>query len=386
MEAPAPPVPAFDWSNLFRAAGLDPAGFQAAEPQWTPLANWDSRAAWTGADQPTGAALRVEAAAWRGRPVFFRIIGPWNKPERTQPASRGTDQLWVLAVVYAALISAGLIAWRHLRSGKGDRRGAFKLGFFYFVCLAGGESLATHHTTTLGELTIFWKTFSTALINAGVVWAFYLALEPWVRRSWPRTLISWSRAMAHGIGDALVGRDFLYGAGLGCALAGLKLAALALHGSAGEPVMPPLSTLLGARLAMTGLFQSAAGALFDAMLFFFILFVARVVLRKQWIAAAVFVLILTALFSTGTVYPRTDIPLNLLGAGVFTFVLLRFGLLALIATDLMTSLLTDVPRTLDFSAWYAGTGMAPLVLAALIAVYAFRTSLGGRPLLKDDAI
>ena len=76
---------AFDWNKLFQAAGLDPAKFQVAEPTWTPLANWDSRAAWTGADAPTGAKLRVEAAAWRGRPVFFRIIGPWTVPDRMKP-------------------------------------------------------------------------------------------------------------------------------------------------------------------------------------------------------------------------------------------------------------------------------------------------------------
>jgi serine/threonine-protein kinase len=63
---------ATDWNRFFAAAGLDPARFTAAEPQWAPLAHFDARAAWNGAfPQATGVALRIEAASWRGRPVDY---------------------------------------------------------------------------------------------------------------------------------------------------------------------------------------------------------------------------------------------------------------------------------------------------------------------------
>ena len=112
----------------------------------------------------------------------------------------------------------------------------------------------------------------------------------------------------------------------------------------------------------------------------------RVVLRRQWISAAAFVVVLAAIFSAGTPYPWTDVPINALFALLYTVVLLRFGLLALVATDLASEFLLGVPRTLDFSAWYAGLGMAPLVALALIAWYGFHTSRGGRRLLKEDAL
>ena len=86
VEKPAPPAAPFDWNKLFLAAGLDPTQFQTTEPTWTPLANWDTRAAWTGTDPATGAKLRIEAAAWRGRPVFYRIIGPWTVAGPHDPA------------------------------------------------------------------------------------------------------------------------------------------------------------------------------------------------------------------------------------------------------------------------------------------------------------
>src|SRR5262249_41604786 len=78
-------APAFDWNRLFQAAGLNLAEFQPAEPLWTSLASSDSRAAWTGVDAATGAKLRVEAAAWRGRAGFFRVGGARADPERMCP-------------------------------------------------------------------------------------------------------------------------------------------------------------------------------------------------------------------------------------------------------------------------------------------------------------
>ena len=45
-----------------------------------------------------------------------------------------------------------------------------------------------------------------------LVWIFYMALEPYVRRIWPEMVISWSRLLAGRWFDPLVGRDVLAGA------------------------------------------------------------------------------------------------------------------------------------------------------------------------------
>jgi hypothetical protein len=45
-----------------------------------------------------------------------------------------------------------------------------------------------------------------------------------------------------------------------------------------------------------------------------------------------------------------------------------------------------LPITLDASAWYAPYGYAALAIIAAIVLYAFRTSLGGRPLLAPSPI
>ena len=64
-----------DWKILLDAAGLDPSKLQPAQPAWNPLASFDARAAWTGSWPGTTRPLRVEAASFQGKPVFFSLIG-----------------------------------------------------------------------------------------------------------------------------------------------------------------------------------------------------------------------------------------------------------------------------------------------------------------------
>jgi serine/threonine-protein kinase len=383
VEPPAPPAPPFDWSLLFRAAGLDQSRFQTAEPQWTPLANWDARAAWTGTDAPTGAILRVEAAAWRGRPVFFQIVGPWSKPERMTDASSG-DRIPVLAVIYLSLAAAGVFAWKNLRAGRSDKQGAASLALLYFAGLAGGSALSAHHMVTMGELSVFWKVVAQGGINAVVVWLFYIALEPWVRRRWPHILISWTRFTVKGVRDPLVGRGLLYGAAFSCVWAGLELLELRLHGPMGEPLRVAVYTLGSLRLSAAAALFTLAGSLFAPLLMLFLLFVLRVLLRNQWAAAIACAAIMGLISSPGTAYPAVDWTINLVEAGLAVFLLVRYGLLVPIVTAALSDFLLGLPRTLDFSLWYAPMGILPLLLAAGIAFYGFRVSLAGRPLLRDD--
>jgi len=37
--------------------------------------------------------LRVEAASWRGKPIYFQLISPWTKPTRMQEAETGAGAL-----------------------------------------------------------------------------------------------------------------------------------------------------------------------------------------------------------------------------------------------------------------------------------------------------
>jgi hypothetical protein len=79
-----------DWSALFAEAGLDIRNYEESESQWTPPFFADERKAWEGkhidhAEIP----VRIEAAAFHGKPVYFNVVSPWDKPWR-QTESRGT--------------------------------------------------------------------------------------------------------------------------------------------------------------------------------------------------------------------------------------------------------------------------------------------------------
>ena len=65
--------------------------------------------------------------------------------------------------------------------------------------------------------------------------------------------------------------------------------------------------------------------------------------------------------------------------GLSVFLLIRLGLLALVATFVFGFCSGNFPLTTQGSAWYAGISLAGILLMAAIAFYAFYTSLGGRP-------
>ena len=378
-ESPAS-APAFDWNRLFAAAGFDMSKWQPAAPEWTPLANWDARAAWTGTDPATGSALRIEAAAWRGKPVFFRVIGDWTKPERMQSATFNTP--WpILVLLYLIFGAACFIAWYNHKQGKGDARGALVLALLCFACMAGGRYLATPHTATAREIDTFWRIVAMAGINGGLAWVIYLALEPWVRRRWPHTMIGWTRYVSKGIGDPLVGRDLLIGTAAGALFALISYGQVAAHGASGAPNIPAFGALTGVRHSIYLLANSVFNGLFLSILLFFLFFVLRVLLRKQWLATAAFIAFTTVIFGGGY-FNRIDTPFQVAYAALCAFVLLRFGMLALVVTMVAQDVLSNVPWSGEPSAM----NLFGVAIVAIAAVYGFRTSLAGRPILRGDLL
>ena len=74
-EPPVAPVATPDWIPVFREAGLDLTRFQPTQPTRNPPVASDVRAAWTGtATDAGGYQIRVEAAAYRGKTVYFEQV------------------------------------------------------------------------------------------------------------------------------------------------------------------------------------------------------------------------------------------------------------------------------------------------------------------------
>ncbi|MCA1616292.1 MAG: serine/threonine protein kinase, partial [Acidobacteria bacterium] len=70
-----------DWATLFAEAGLDIGQYRQTEPGWTPPVFADASLSWEGAHADHAEIpVRVEAAAFQGKPVYFQIVAPWDKP------------------------------------------------------------------------------------------------------------------------------------------------------------------------------------------------------------------------------------------------------------------------------------------------------------------
>jgi serine/threonine-protein kinase len=377
-----------DWKPLFAAAGLDMTRFAPAEPKWLPLASLDARAAWTGTfPQAAEIPLRVEAASWRGKPVFFRLIAPWDVPARMQVSQESAAEraaTWLFfGVVTLIFAAAALLAWRNCRLGRGDIRGASRLAFFVAVLPVLEWAFSAHHVPAMSEYFGFNWALANALWWAAAYWALYVALEPYVRRRWPQSLIAWTRLLSGGLRDPLVGEHALIGVAVGIATAIIvfvRFLAVKQYGEAGLAWV--VSGVSDARQSVAGdlvYIRTDIGFALGLLFFFFLL---RALLRRQWAAVAAFLLITVAPVAASIHHLWIATPLLLLIISTYLFVLIRYGVLAAAVTYTVTDILAYNTPTLDFSAWYSGRTIFTAMLILGLALYGFRTALAGRPLLK----
>ncbi len=112
-----------------------------------------------------------------------------------------------------------------------------------------------------------------------------------------------------------------------------------------------------------------------------ILMLLRVLLRRQWLAAAALILSWASIRFGATHSWIGALPATLFAA-LFAATLLRFGgLLPTIVCFFVGNELTS-SLTSDFSTWYASTTVFLLVVILALTAYAFHTAVAGRPLFK----
>ena len=381
-DAARPPA----WEILFSQAGLDPGSWKSVEPKWTPPVYSDVRAAWEGAvAEWPGLKFRIEAASYRGKPVYFELVGPWTQPDREQPqqarAGETLNQVILLSLLVALLFGGVHLARRNLRMGRGDRRGATRVATAVLLLLSGTWLFGANHVLTFYEVGLALMFLSWALFLTLFVWVLYIALEPYVRGRWPSTIISWSRLLAGGMRDPLVGRDLLVGLAAGAWLVNVSevvtLVPSWIGGSHPAPTAINVMTLLGPTSIFASLLNETWLCIFFGFALLFLLLWLRILLRRQWAAATAFVFILS-LTAVGSEEPLLAFVLSLLLWGLVVFVIMRFGLLAGIASLLSLIWLSNFPITFQTSAWFSGAGFFMLSALLALALFGFYTSLGGR--------
>jgi len=389
---------ALDLDALFRAAGLERTDFRDALPRGSPAGAGEQRVALEGRDREDPPhPLEVELIAHRGRPTVFAVEEPratGAPPQPSDPSRRATS--FVLNTMRPALFLVALFlgAWlarRNLRAGRGDTKRALRwatamLSIRVLVWLLGGHHTAGSITTQL-MTAVAW-----GLYDFAYGWVFYIAIEPYVRRLWPRLLVTWTRFVDGQLGDARVGRDLLIGCVVGTAMA----LAVAAHQAApallglppGRPdnvgyVEDQLASLLGLRYQLAELLWLAHSSAALMMGFVVMLVMSRLVLRRPVVAiGAVAVLFVPLALPKGEL-----LALNLGFAVIVTALLLavmfRFGLLAGAVALLVHATLESAPLGMGLGSWPTSRTLLVLGLVFGVGVFGFAQSLGGRTAIRD---
>jgi eukaryotic-like serine/threonine-protein kinase len=403
----SPKVPARpEWSEWFpkELTGFDLAAQEPIDRGVPPPDASDQMQAWKCKKPGSGGDFYVQAAAYAGKPVYFSVFSPaefegqtpsmamWPRSmARQTSASRQRGESLLFGLVWVMYIGAGVFAWRNFRLGRSDRKGAFR-AIFVLVCtgMLSWLLLASHIAGGL-EVAVLAIGASQVLWRAATFWLFYLALEPHIRRLWPEVLISWSRLVNGQWRDPLVGRNVLLGVLAGVFDTAVNLSqgpAAAWFGLTPQPFHLSHDVALDGPLALAGqilrqLIESPGLVLFVLMS----LFLFRLVLRRPLLASCaylvVWTVVMTSFFEAHPVLGWFAVGIQIsLGLWVY----LRLGFLAGIVLDLTYNTLMASPLTTDFSAWYAGIGLAAMAFLLALAAFGYFTSQAGRPIFQEAPV
>ena len=293
-----------DWSALFTQARLDAARFKPVPPRWTPPFHSDTRAAWVGTDAARpDLPLRLEAAAYRGKPVFFQMVWEWTRPERMEAArlrpGQSTASRVGVAIILVVDRHALLLARHNVRLGRGDRAGARRLAALALAGELCGWLLGAHHVAEIGGELIADHSRPRRLRPGGGGGVDPL---PRHRAVHPAALAGHARLLDAAPGRPLEGsaggarRAAGHGGG-GAGHAGHPVRAgdraALVRPAAAAAVRTSLDATLGLRYVLSGLVDITVGTLANAMLLVLILLVLRLVLRRDWLAAIAFMVTLS---------------------------------------------------------------------------------------------
>ena len=391
-DAPANPP---RWDALFAAAGLDVLAFTPVTPQWTPRDFADVRAAWNGplVDHPEY-RVRVEAAAYRGRPVAMLMVGPWSRPSRMEAAPRSVTQsalaTFLAATLVILVVAAVLLARHNLRAKRADARGAARLALFVMGGYAIAWALSAHHLPDVGtEVGTFSRNFGNTLLGAGLLWLIYVALEPYVRRFWPDGILGWTRLLSGYVRDPRVGRDILIGCVFSAIICFDQMLFHTLPPLLGAPApFPYFHTFVGALTdlptAIATMFDTAIGGLFAAMFSVLGYVLLRLLFRRTSFAIAAAVVIVTIVQFQQVLASGTSLWISLLFQATVVALIMtavvRYGLLVTAVAASVGNILVGMPMTAALTHWTATTSNVAIVTVIAIACFGFYASRAGQPL------
>jgi hypothetical protein len=392
-EAPATrPLP---WRSLFQLAGLQWADFRETAPSRWPPEFADGVQAWEGplAIDPN-ITVRVTGASIGGRVVFFEVEQPWEASGAEGEIARVGRQysrfvalrtaLWLVAIGVACVL-----AFRHVRLGHADWRGAWRVTACTLLLATLNWLCGSRHTLDVAEelaTAVAW--ICTIVTSGAIAGVAYLAVEPAGRRWWPYSLITARRALDGQLLDRGVWADGLLGMVVGVSAILLRQACTLVNQWLGVTVsglndFDPSQNLLdhfGLRYKIAVFVTSLLMALLESLLLLTLVVALKRLTKSTIVAGVLLVMLLAAvaIVGRGIVSPVDWLARTLL-LSLAAWVIIRFGLTAAFAALATYYSVNNSPLTLDFTNWYAGTGLAVVATVAVGLVVCWRLGRrGGR--------
>lgn len=405
-----PPAP--DWERWFERAGLEVSAFDPAEPTFFPASQFrsDRQWAWTGTypDAPD-LPMRVEAATMNGRLTGWVLQCPWDDADELQAAadavrapptgmSKAADAFrkTVGAVGFPLVLilmgGATIVLFRRRLTRLVDRRGAAWLGLYVFCVTFGFTLLSGHSSLPRGQAELL-HALSASMCMALGAWLGYVSIEPIVRRQWPTVLTGWARLLTGRWRDPLVGRNVLFGITAGVAGFVLYRASLALAGTLGTtPINLQWGSFTGSELTRLTIAKILVGFSLPVLMGFvylLLLVFLRVTLRRPWLSAVAFVLLLPVIVFDGRiVFPLPwSLLVNPLWALMVLVLFTREGVLAVMACIATDMLLTQAPLSTDLGGWQAPATMLPVGVIVAVALVSFLLAMApASRLLRNSGV
>ena len=369
------------WSRWFDedVIGFDLDSLTPAKWRHAPLDAFDHSAAWEGQLPGSGEKIYVEAASFRDRPTWFRIMKssefetPNSIPTPVYEVNRGTGfGLSVTNIITVSLVA--FFALRNWRLRRCDRGGAWKIAVVVFAGQVIGWTCLTSHTISPSEYFLVRDGLKSAIGSAFTAWLVYLALEPFARKHAPNLLVSWSRAIDGRFSDPIVGRDCLIAATVAVVVEMLLNVIQSLPSA--QPLgINPLP--LGGWSGVIGSGIGGGTAFITWMLIIFTTFVVVLRYSRSRILACLFITLGIGL-SVAARDANMNFALLYLSVAVLpALATLRFGLLCLVTFTILDNVLLQ-PITIDPTSFFFPASTFYVLFVSAAALWGAYISLGNR--------
>jgi tRNA A-37 threonylcarbamoyl transferase component Bud32 len=375
----------FDWSTLLELAGIGQELVTVTPLVSNPPVHCDHRIAWVVSDGGEG-QRKLQAGASDGRVNYFEVVGLSESMNLTSMEQQ--QPLFLQALTVFVMLFVFLFAWLNIRASRADCKNALRAGAFvlllYFVQEGAALNLnAPDFASSI--LGLFGdRAWGHILGHGFFVTAAYIAIEPYIRRYWPRSMVGMARLLGGRWRDPIVGKELL----AGVTLAGvfsifpffLQLSEHAMSGQTNVFLFLGSEVTVNTPVWIARMAQSFSSALLQAFLAASICLIVRLSFRKirfeySMVAFALLLAIAYAIWRPSTAPWYAEL-LLIFSICTFAFVLTRYGLLTLYVAGCTLMVMNFTPP-LQLNSWYAGYAVASLLILFGIALMGFVTSQGG---------